>query len=126
MTEKFVASVCPTLIGQRVQEPYGGTRGYITGFDGEEALVAWDDPHPVDGEVGNFKTDELRVVVDIRMDLDHWMNPALSPLVARVVRGVGITSFEFKDGHVAKGLHEARHHMLTFYRNRPNDPIAVV
>lgn len=54
----------PTEVGQRVQEPYGDTQGQVIGFNGNEVLVAWDQPDSADAEVGNFEIDELRVVTE--------------------------------------------------------------
>lgn len=102
----------PTRVGQRVQESYGDTRGWVTGFEGNEVLVNWDEKYPVDHEVGNFLSDELRVVEVIRLDADHFTDPGLSPLTQQVTTGTEHVRYTFRDGHTARGLENARAHLL--------------
>lgn len=109
-----VTDLHPSIIGQRVQEPYGDTRGYVTGFDDDDVFVTWDQPEDVDAEVGDFKVDELRVVAEVRIDLDHLLDPSLSPLVEQVT--MNGMRFEFRDGTICNGVTEARDHLLKLHR----------
>lgn len=108
----------PDRIGQRVQEPYGDTRGWVIGFDGPDVEVDWDDANPeIDAQVGLFHADQLRVVVEVRIDADHLLDPGLSPHVEQVVRGADKkrTRYKFKDGTMSQGINAARNHLLSLH-----------
>lgn len=108
----------PTKIGQRVQEVFADSRGWVVGLnfrtDEPSALVDWDDK-PVDDEDRVFPLDALRVVEVIRLDADHYAYPGHSPLVQLVSQageGVENARYTFVNGAVAKGIDAARIELL--------------
>lgn len=73
----------PTKVGQRVQEVFSNSRGWVVGqtiVDGEPmSEVEWDEPNDLDGDL--FPDDALRVVEVIVIDADHFEDPAMHPAV---------------------------------------------
>ena len=73
----------PTKVGQRVQEIFSDTRGWVIDLgerNGEKvAQVNWDEPNDLDDDV--FPVEALRVVQVIQIDADHYEDPALHPAV---------------------------------------------
>lgn len=108
----------PTKVGQRVQEVFTDSRGWVTYInDNAEVHVDWDEK-PVGNEDEVFPADALRVVEVIRVDVDHFADPGRSPLVEEVYHPEGpddtfvTTRYRFKDGEVAIGLEAARYYLL--------------
>lgn len=106
----------PTKVGQRVQEIYSDTRGWVIelGRHGGEdmAIVDWDDK-PVGSEDELFPLDALRVVEVIRCDLDQFTDPGISPLVEMVsladsAPDLDHARYRFTDGEVVVGIAAAR------------------
>lgn len=113
----------PTKVGQRVQDIFTDSRGWVTYLnENGEALVDWDEK-PVGDEDAVFPLDALRVVEIIRVDMDHFADPGRSPLVEQVSHpeGTGVdqfnidrsrTRYKFVDGSVAVGVNAARDELL--------------
>lgn len=88
----MVLDQMPSRVGQRVQEVFSDTRGWIVHLDEGLARVEWDEPNDLDGDV--FPIDALRVVEVIRIDADHYEDPAMHPLVeVSYIPEDGITNF---------------------------------
>lgn len=112
----------PTKVGQRVQEIFTDSRGWVVELgeqQGEKvAVVDWDVKSSVDEEDRVFPIEALRVIEVIRVDVDHFADPGRSPLVEEVYHPEGqddtfaTTRYRFKDGEVAVGLDAARYYLL--------------
>lgn len=82
-----VTDKLPTKVGQRVQEIFTDSRGWVMELgedrDGRKvAVVEWDAPEPNLGEDDSkFPVDALRVVEVIVIDADHYDDPAMHPVV---------------------------------------------
>lgn len=88
----MVLDQTPNRVGQRVQEVFSDTRGWVISLDENSAKVDWDEPNDLDGDV--FPIDALRVVEVIRIDADHFEDPAMHPLVeVSYTPEDGITNF---------------------------------
>lgn len=113
----------PTNVGQRVAETYSGSRGWITGFAGDDAHVVWDEPDPIGTEDTRlFPIDDLRVVEVIVMDADHYADPALHPLVEESRTGEFIDrTFRLRDGLVVKGNRNMRNELIK--RSTTDNPL---
>lgn len=112
----------PTKVGQRVQEVFSDSRGWVVGINirtGEPtAIVDWDEPTDLGDDDRVFPLDALRVVEVIRVDVDHFADPGRSPLVEEVYHPEGpddtfaTTRYRFTDGEVAVGIDAARYSLL--------------
>jgi len=113
----------PTKVGQRVQEIFTDTRGWVRELGrhrGEDvAVVDWDQPVSELGEDDDvFPLTSLRVVEVIKLDVDHFADPSRSPLVEEVYNPEGpdmtfaTTRYRFTDGEVAVGIDAARYALL--------------
>lgn len=113
----------PTHIGQRVAETYSGSRGWVTGFEGDIAFVTWDEPDPVGTEDARlFPIDDLRVVEVIVMDVDHYEDPAFHPEVEESRTGALVDRvYRLKDGTVLQGTPNARIELLR--RSKTDNPL---
>lgn len=88
----MVLDQMPSRVGQRVQEVFSDTRGWVVDLGGDRAKVEWDEPNDLDEDV--FPIDALRVVEVIRIDADHFEDPAMHPLVeVSYTPEDGITNF---------------------------------
>jgi hypothetical protein len=108
----------PTEVGQRVQEIFTDSRGWVTYLnENGEVTVDWDEK-PVGREDEVFPVDALRVVEVIRLDVDRFADPGRSPLVEEVTHPEGpddafaTTRYRFTDGEVAVGIDAARYFLL--------------
>lgn len=111
----------PTKVGQRVQDIFANTRGWVIELGRHEgvdcAVVDWDEKRE-DLDDSVFPLDALRVVEVIRLDVDHFADPGRSPLVEEVKNPEGpddtfaTTRYRFTDGEVAVGIDAARYALL--------------
>lgn len=110
----------PTKIGQRVQDIYADTRGWVVEVGerqgGEKvAVIDWDDK-PVGSEDAVFPVEALHVVEVVRIDADMFEDPSLSPLVEHTTTGTEHgTVYKLKSGTVLKGIEQMRLYMLGYY-----------
>lgn len=111
----------PTKVGQRVQEIFTNSRGWIIelGWHGGEdvAIVDWDEKPVGDGDE-LFPLDALRVVQVIRMDLDWYNDPGCSPFIEMVSMAdsapdLNHARYHWKDGGVSVGIDNARVSLMT-------------
>ncbi|QNJ57681.1 hypothetical protein SEA_KEANU_76 [Streptomyces phage Keanu] len=116
----MVIDELPSKVGQRVQDVFVGTRGWVQEL-GERngtkvAVVAWDEPEPSVGEDDSvFPVDALRVVKRIAIDLDRYRDPALHPEVEESRTEGDLTIYRLKDGTVIKGTDLMRTWMLGYH-----------
>lgn len=110
----------PTKVGQRVQEVFNNSRGWIIELgrhQGEDvAIVDWDEK-PVGDEDELFPLEAMRVVEVIRVDVDHYADPGRSPLVQMVSMAdsapdLDHARYKFANGEVAVGIDAARIELL--------------
>lgn len=113
----------PTKPGQRVQETFSDTRGWLVALvtvDGEQmAEVDWDTPNEHDGDL--FPVEALRVVEVIAIDVDHYEDPAMHPMVeVSYTPEGGDTNFVVNvpklGQHTLKGVDQMRLWLLGFHR----------
>ena len=109
----------PTRIGQRVQEIFTNSRGWVRELghrhNVEVAVIEWDDKQPTLGDDDRvFPLDALQVVQVISVDWDRWVDPGLSPLVSQVTHpdpanpDLRRARYEFDNGAMANGVSAAR------------------
>lgn len=109
----------PTKVGQRVQEGYTDSRGWVVelGKTGgiDCAVVEWDSK-PVGDEDAVWPIDELRVVEVIRIDADVYMDPSTWSEVEQTTTGTEHgTVYKLKNGMVFKGIDPMRAFLLGFF-----------
>lgn len=108
----------PTKIGQRVEEIFSNTRGWVRDLgerDGEKvAQVEWDEPNDLDGDV--FPVVALRVVQVIQVDADWYEDPAMHPIVeVSYTPAGGETNYVVKGGHTLRGIDQIRLYLLGYH-----------
>ncbi len=109
----------PTKVGQRVQEVFSDTRGWVTKLWTNEdgvpvADVEWDEPSDLDED--GFPIEALRVVEVIRIDADIFQDPSLWDQVEQTTTGTehGIV-YKLKNGMRFKGIDHVRSFMLGYF-----------
>lgn len=113
----------PTKVGQRVQEIFTDTRGWVVDISTDRAKVDWDiKPDGVaEEDDAVFPLTALRVVEVIRLDVDHYADPSRSLLVQQVSHPEGLdednidlsrSRYKFTNGAVAVGIDAARIELL--------------
>ena len=111
----------PTKIGQRVQEIYTDSRGWVTDLGVHcgvpSAVVDWDDK-PVGDEDKVFPVDALRVVKVVQMDLDHYQDPSLHPKVESSNVIDGVTTYNIKGGLTLKGIEMMRVWLIGYHTSK--------
>lgn len=109
----------PTRVGQRVQDIYDDTRGWVVELgehEGEKvAVVDWDEK-PVGDEDAVFPVTSLLVVRVIRIDADHWDDPATHPQVESAHTGTGEPVYLLKTGSILKGRDQMRAWLLGYHK----------
>ena len=116
-----VTDKLPTKVGQRVQDMFVDTRGWIREL-GERnglkvAVVAWDNPAggAVDEDDSVFPVDALRVVTTIVVDSDVYLDPSTWSEVEQTTTGTEHgTVYRLKSGTVIKGEEQMRAFLLGF------------
>lgn len=118
-----VTTTHPTKVGQRVQEAFTDSRGWVREL-GERngvkvAVVDWDEPQPDLAEDDSvFPVDALFTVKTIILDLDMYNDPSLHPQVEYSYCGAGReTHYVLKDGFTIKGLHHMRIWLLGYHES---------
>ena len=110
----------PTRVGQRVQDVFTDSRGWVRELGWREttqvAVVAWDAPELELGEDDTvFPLDALRVVEVIVIDADVYADPSIWSEVEQTTTGTEHgTVYRLKGGHVIKGIGEMRAFMIGF------------
>lgn len=108
----------PTEVGQRVQEIFTDSRGWVVDISTDRAKVKWDNPEPelgTDDDV--FPLDALRVVEVIRLDADHFEDPAMHPAVElSYTPEDGVTNYVLKDGYTLRGIDAMRLWLLGYHK----------
>lgn len=110
----------PNRVGQRVQDVYADSRGWVVELgerEGEKvAVVDWDEK-PVGDEDAVFPIVSLLVVEVIRIDADLWEDPATHPLVEQTTTGTEHgTVYRLKGGQVLRGTDQMRAYMLGYHK----------
>lgn len=107
----------PTKVGQRVQEIFSNSRGWVTYInDNAEVHVDWDEK-PVGNEDEVFPADALRVVEVIRIDADLFEDPSGHPLVEQTTTGTEHgTVYRLTTGEVLKGRDQMRAYLLGYHK----------
>lgn len=107
----------PTRVGQRVQEVFSDTRGWVIALvGGNMAEVEWDDPSEHDGDM--FPVDALRVVETIRIDADLYEDPSTWFFIEQISNGTEHGPvYTLRNGVKLKGVEQLRQFMLGFYKS---------
>lgn len=112
----------PTKVGQRVQEIFADSRGWVVELGRHEgqdcAVVEWDNPEPdLGADDSVFPLDALRVVEVICLDADHFEDPAMHPQVeVSYTPEDGTTNYVLKDGYTLRGTDAMRRWLLEYHR----------
>lgn len=108
----------PTKVGQRVQEIFSDSRGWVVGLnfrtDEPTAIVDWDEPTDLGDDDRVFPIDALRVVKVIQIDADHYKDPATHPMVEESRTEGDLTVYRLKSGTVIKGRDQMRLYLLGY------------
>lgn len=115
-----VTNEFPTKVGQRVQEIYTDSRGWVVDLGKRHgvmsAKVDWDDK-PADNlgdDDAVFPVEALRVVECIKLDADWYIDPGKSPFVEMVtLADTTHARYHWKDGEVSTGIVAARVALLS-------------
>lgn len=115
----------PTKVGQRVQEIFSDSRGWVVGInlrtDEPTAVVEWDEPTELGDDDRVFPLDALRVVRVIRLDVDHFEDPATHPAIEYSYVGTGRrTRYVTRTGTVLMGRDAARLWLMG-YQSTPTE-----
>ncbi|QJD54023.1 hypothetical protein SEA_GALACTICA_76 [Streptomyces phage Galactica] len=107
----------PTRVGQRVQEIFSDSRGWVTYLnENGEASIDWDEPSEHDGDV--FPISALRVVEVIRIDADLYEDPSTWFFIEQISNGTEHGPvYTLRNGVKLRGVEQLRQFMLGFHKS---------
>lgn len=112
-----VTDETPTRVGQRVEEIFSNTRGWVVDISTDRAAVDWD--HKPEGLADEddkiFPVDALRVVKHIAIDLDLYKDPSLHPEVESSRTEGDVTIYIIRGNLKIRGIEMMRLWLLGYH-----------